>query len=284
VRFRDARIEAPFELQKLPLRHGADRVCEDPEDVEVAVFDDHRRRPRVQEVPDQDRAAIAPERVGRRTAAAQLREVHDVVVKQRRGVQQLDRRAHLDASRSGVAAELRREQDQRGPNPLAARLEHVWVKAHLDYIPHRGSAPGPGDTWVRMDAALKRFDLAEGIQIYDQVPFDFDVYLESGPGLSPLHYYQDALWSHIRTNDIDCVTLDQLKRKRQLRTAAYPFVPGTLKAPVLRLDGESETVPESFMPHLARMVGSHAAAADRREPAATAVGVATAAPEVGPTA
>ena len=70
------------------------------EDVEVAVLDDHRGRARVEEVADQHRAAVAPDARSPTRAAAQLREVDDVVVQQRRGVQQLDGGGDLHAARA----------------------------------------------------------------------------------------------------------------------------------------------------------------------------------------
>ena len=45
-----ARIEAALELEQLALRHRADRGREDPQDVEVAVLDDHRGGARVEEI------------------------------------------------------------------------------------------------------------------------------------------------------------------------------------------------------------------------------------------
>jgi hypothetical protein len=40
-------------------------------------------------------------------------------------VKQLDGRRHVNAARTGIAAQLRREQQQRGPHALAAGAEHV---------------------------------------------------------------------------------------------------------------------------------------------------------------
>ena len=133
----DARIEAALELEQLALRHRADRGREDPQDVEIAVLDDHRGRARVEEIAGQHRAPIAPDGVRRGPAAAQLGEIDDVVVEQGGGVQQLDRRGHLEATRTGVAAELGAEQQQRRPHALAAGAQHVLAE-RADQAARRG--------------------------------------------------------------------------------------------------------------------------------------------------
>jgi hypothetical protein len=89
------------------------------------VLDDHGRSPRVQEVAGQDRALVAPDDVGRWLAAADCREIDDVVVQQRSGVDQLERGGDLDAPRPGVATKLGRQAQQRRAQSLAAGGEHV---------------------------------------------------------------------------------------------------------------------------------------------------------------
>jgi hypothetical protein len=54
----------------------------------------------------------------------------------------------------------------QGGVTAALRLEHVWVKAWVDYIPSRGAVNREGDSWIPMDPAFKLhtqpagFDLA----------------------------------------------------------------------------------------------------------------------------
>ncbi len=52
------------------------------------------------------------------------------------------------------------------------RLERVWVRAFVDMIPSRGVVHVTGDTWVDMDAAFKRHNLVEPVDISATVPFD----------------------------------------------------------------------------------------------------------------
>ena len=130
-----------------------------------------------------------------------------------------------------------------GSRVRTVRMQHAWVVAHLDYIPNRGVTPGPGDTWIRMDPTLVSMQWTDGLDIHAEVPFALEDYLLSGTEQSPRRYYEDALWSHIRANGIECATLDQLKRSGSVEREGVPFVPGTLRATVLDVAGQSTTAP-----------------------------------------
>jgi hypothetical protein len=123
-----------LELEQLPFGHSADGVCEEPQHVEVAVFHGHRGRAREEEVANEDGAPVAPKGIGGRPPAPQLGSIHDIVVNQRRGVQELDGRGQLYPARSGVAAELRGEEQQPGANALAPRGEHGLSEASCSRI------------------------------------------------------------------------------------------------------------------------------------------------------
>ena len=141
-----------------------------------------------------------------------------------------------------------------GSQVVAARIDHAWVRAHVDYVPNRGVRPGPGDTWVAMDPTLVSMRWSEGLRVHESVPFSLESYLLSGTELSPRRFYEDALWAHIRANDIQCTTLAQLTPSGTVESEPLPFVPGTLKAEVTRLDGQSTTVPTSLQYQLALTV------------------------------
>ncbi len=138
----------------------------------------------------------------------------------------------------------------QGSQVVGARMSHVWVKAFVDYIPNRGVTPGAGDTWIRMDPSLKRYSYADGIAIHDQVQFSLGAYLESGTALSPRRAYEDALWAHIRANDIVCTTLEQLKPAGSVLEESFPFLPGTLRGKVTGVDGEASDLPGAFRQRL----------------------------------
>ena len=78
-----------------------------------------------QEVADQDRRLVAPDRVGGGRAAAQAAVVDHVVVQQRGGVDELDAGGERQLPRAAIAAQPRREQGQDGPDPLAAGGDDV---------------------------------------------------------------------------------------------------------------------------------------------------------------
>ena len=90
-----------------------------------------RHRLQIQEVAEEHRDVIAPPRVHGLAAAAQLRLVDDVVVDERRGVDELDHRRVEHRALAGVAGHARRHQQHRRPNPLAAAV--------LDVVADRGN-------------------------------------------------------------------------------------------------------------------------------------------------
>jgi RHS repeat-associated protein len=133
-----------------------------------------------------------------------------------------------------------------GARVVSARLAHVWVKAHVDYVPDRGVDPGPPDTWIRMDPSLKRYVWQEGIAIHQEVPFSLGSYLQSGTPLSPRRFHEEALWAYIQENNIVCTTLEQLKKAGSILGENFPYLPGTLRGRITRLDGEATEVPAAF--------------------------------------
>ncbi|HEX6198643.1 MAG TPA: DUF6531 domain-containing protein, partial [Thermoanaerobaculia bacterium] len=133
-----------------------------------------------------------------------------------------------------------------GGRVVGARMTHPWVLAHVDYIPNRGATPGEPDSWIRMDPSLKRHAYQPGLLVHEGVPFALGDYLVSGTALSPRRAYEDALWDYIRTNNIECSTLEQLKRAGSVVQEAFPYLPGTLRGKVLSVQGEAAEVPAAF--------------------------------------
>ena len=73
-----------------------------------------------QEIADQDRRLVAPDRVGGIAAAAQIARIDDIVMQQGRGVDELDRGGEGDVALAAIAAQPRAGQGQHRPQPLAA--------------------------------------------------------------------------------------------------------------------------------------------------------------------
>lgn len=57
------------------------------------------------------------------------------------------------------------------------RMEHIWAKAWIDYIPSRGAVHKQGDTWTPLDPSFKKYDYTNGIDFNIAVPFDTTGYL-----------------------------------------------------------------------------------------------------------
>jgi transglutaminase-like putative cysteine protease len=59
-----------------------------------------------------------------------------------------------------------------GGKIAAFKLEHVWVRAFVDYLPSRGAVNRQGDTWVPLDGSFKQYTYSQGMDIKTAVPFD----------------------------------------------------------------------------------------------------------------
>ncbi|MGR9088042.1 MAG: transglutaminase domain-containing protein [Gammaproteobacteria bacterium] len=55
------------------------------------------------------------------------------------------------------------------------KMEHIWVEAWVDYHPSRGAKHRIGDSWVAMDASFKQHEFSQGMDIKNQVSFDFSL-------------------------------------------------------------------------------------------------------------
>ena len=78
-----------------------------PDDVERVLRQGHRHRLDVEEVAGQHRDVVPPLRVDRLPAPPHVGIVDDVVVHERRGVDELDDGGVEDGARAGIAAQTR---------------------------------------------------------------------------------------------------------------------------------------------------------------------------------
>jgi len=60
----------------------------------------------------------------------------------------------------------------RDNTPTHIRLEHVWVKAFVDFMPSRGARNIIGDTWIPMDASIKKHTFQAASSILADLPLD----------------------------------------------------------------------------------------------------------------
>jgi hypothetical protein len=59
-----------------------------------------------------------------------------------------------------------------GGKIVAVQMEHVWVRAFVDYAPSLGAVHKEGDTWIPLDASFKKYNYTEGVDFKTLVPFD----------------------------------------------------------------------------------------------------------------
>ena len=92
---------------------------------------------------------------------------------------------------------------------VAVRMEHLWVEAHLDYIPSRGTVNREPDSWVPLDASFKQYEYAGPAIEITVDPFPMADIVEqvedsatSGPNGSftnaDLTIFNDAIVNHVR--------------------------------------------------------------------------------------
>ena len=112
------------ELIQLALDHSQGDLAQQPYDLDRVVGERHTHRLDVEVVAQQHRDVVAPPAVHGETAPSEIRVVDDVVVHQRRRVDELDDRRVGHGALTLIAGESRRHQQQRRANALAAaRLE-----------------------------------------------------------------------------------------------------------------------------------------------------------------
>ena len=127
---------------------------------------DQLARPREQQVAREDRDGVAPHLLGGGDPAPLRRLVHDVVVVQGADVEDLDRLRRRHDVVGHAVAELRGEQREHRPHPLAARGEEV-ARAHVrDPVVERDLLQDPGLDALEalVDGARHRLVLAGGEQ------------------------------------------------------------------------------------------------------------------------
>ena len=99
----------------------------------VAKPDHQLERPGVNKVADQNTGGIAKFGVGGGHAPSKRGEIHYVVVKKRRRMNELHHRGEADMGILNTAQGLRRQQYQQGPHALAACLDDVMANT-LDHF------------------------------------------------------------------------------------------------------------------------------------------------------
>jgi len=135
-----------------------------------------------------------------------------------------------------------------GGKVVAARMEHVWVEAFINYFPSRGAVHknGKGDTWINLDPSYKQYTYTNGIDIKTAVPFDAPAFLNqlkssatinetadyvtgmnSSLTQQTMQDYQARVQSYIQQNYPNATVGDVLGKKEIIKKE-YPYLLGTL--------------------------------------------------------
>lgn len=148
---------------------------------------------------------------------------------------------------------------------VAARVEHAWVEAFLDYIPSRGAVPGTvGDSWVALDPSFKQFTYTDGVALAAATDTDdeavFRQLLESAEVADPdggvTSFDLAAMQARLQEtkDDIDgylddhpeAVSLAGLVGGRTIVPQTLPAAPGSLPYKVLVRGAAVAQVPDSL--------------------------------------
>ena len=119
------RVVAIEKLEHLSVGDLGGRPRHDLHDPHVADRHHHLERPRIEGISDQHRRFVAEQSVGGAASSPELRIVHDVVVKEGRGMDELDDHCELDMPVAFVTQRAGGEQNQQRPQPLAAAADDV---------------------------------------------------------------------------------------------------------------------------------------------------------------
>lgn len=148
---------------------------------------------------------------------------------------------------------------------VAARVEHAWVEAFLDYIPSRAAVPGAaGDTWVPLDPSFKETVLTPGLDLAaatDADPVDFFRGLIEGAVIADPDGAVtgidiaaiEAERAEIR-NDIEAYidnlpeapTAGDLMGRREIAAQTLPAAPASLPYRVIVRGAGFSTVPDTL--------------------------------------
>jgi len=153
-----------------------------------------------------------------------------------------------------------------GGKAVAARMEHVWVEAFINYIPSRGAKHinGKGDTWIRLDPTYKQYTYTQGIDLKTAVPFDGQSFLDqikSGATINEsqgyvtgvnsllvqqtMQGYQTRVQNYIQQNYPNATVGDILGKKTIVKKE-YPYLLGTLPYKTAVKGSSFSSIPNSL--------------------------------------
>ncbi len=144
------------------------------------------------------------------------------------------------------------------------QVEHVWVKAFIDYIPSRGAVHKQGDTWISLDPSFKQYNYTQGIDITSAVPFDAQSFanqilstattnttdgsvtnVNSAYVQQTMQDYQTQVQNYIQQNYPNA-TVGDVIGKKEIIQQNYPILLGTLPYKTVQVGSEFARVPDNL--------------------------------------
>ncbi len=144
------------------------------------------------------------------------------------------------------------------------QIEHVWVKAYIDYIPSRGAVQRQGNTWIPLDASYKQYNYTQGIDIASAVPFDAQSFanqllstattnttdgsvtnVNSAYVQQAMQDYQTQVQNYVQQNYPNA-TVGDVIGKKEIIIQNYPILLGTLPYKTIQVGSEFATVPDNL--------------------------------------
>ena len=148
------------------------------------------------------------------------------------------------------------------------QIEHVWVKAYIDYIPSRGAVQRQGNAWIPLDASYKQYEYNRGMDLYARMGIKGEKYLMdyitdtstltlpeelqasfTAYTISPYQYYSQRLFSYLDANFPtatyqDILGADTIETSKAITKKEYPYLLGTLPYIVITQGAEYSSIPD----------------------------------------
>jgi len=151
-----------------------------------------------------------------------------------------------------------------GGKIYAAQIEHVWVKAWIDYIPSMGAVHKQGDTWIPLDASYKQNTYTEGVDFQTVVPFDGQALSDQIKATATINE-QDSSVTNVNTALIQAAQSDYNARlddyvtqnlpnatpgdilgKKEIIKKEQPILPASLPYKVVVAGTETNEIPDQL--------------------------------------
>ncbi len=151
-----------------------------------------------------------------------------------------------------------------GGKIVAAKIEHVWVQAYVNYFPSRGARNGPGNEWIPLDASYKQYTYTQGMNITQAVPFDAQSFINTITSMATINQaqgyvtnvnsqyisrtiqdYTNQVANYISQTNPNA-TVGDVIGKKQIIQQNFPYLLGTLPYQVLAKGWEASEVPDNL--------------------------------------